>query len=144
MKVGDLMTKQVISVDPEETVEFAARTLAHYNVGILPVCHRDGKLCGLVTDRDLVTRCMASGRQPSQTRIREVMSTRLTAVTPDTGIAAAAELMGSQQVRRLPVVEQGKLRGMLSLGDLSRNRENAEKAALVLQEISRNPAGKQR
>ena len=144
MKVGDLMTKQVISVDPEETVEFAARTLAHYNLGILPVCHRDGKLCGLVTDRDLVTRCMASGRQPSQTRIREVMSTRLTAVTPDTGIAAAAELMGSQQVRRLPVVEQGKLRGMLSLGDLSRNRENAEKAALVLQEISRNPAGKQR
>lgn len=141
MEVKDIMTQPAISIGPEETAEVAARTLTHYNIGFLPVCGEDGKLCGLVTDRDLVTRCMASGRTPAQTKVREVMSARITSVSPDTKVSAAAQLMGSQQIRRLPVVDKGKVRGVLSLGDLAKQQEMAEKATNTLSEISQNPAG---
>ena len=63
MKIREVMTNPVIRINPEESVAVAARTLAHYNIGVLPVCGGDGRVCGLVTDRDLVTRCVASGRK---------------------------------------------------------------------------------
>ena len=62
MKLRDIMTDVVVKIHPEESVAVAARTLTHYNIGVLPVCGYDGGLCGLVTDRDLVTRCLAAGR----------------------------------------------------------------------------------
>ena len=65
MKLRELMTQNVIRIHPEEPVEVAARTLTQYNIGALPVCGRDGQLYGMVTDRDLVIRCMAAGRSPS-------------------------------------------------------------------------------
>ena len=142
MKVSQLMTKQVISVAPDESAEIAARTLHRYNIGILPVCGADGSLYGLLTDRDLVTRCMASGKLPKQTKVREIMSSRITAISPDAMVAAAAEIMGQQQVRRLPVVEQGRLLGILSLGDLAKHREIAGKTEETLAEISQNPLRK--
>lgn len=140
MKVRDLMTSPAIHISPQETAEVAARTLTHYNIGILPVCGSDGRLCGLVTDRDLVTRCMASGKTPAQTKVREVMTSGITSVTPDTDMSAAAQLMGSRQVRRLPVVENGVLQGMVSLGDLAKQPESTENAAGALTKISSNPA----
>lgn len=140
MKVGDIMTAPAISISAEESAEVAARTLAQYNIGILPVCGADGKVCGLVTDRDLVTRCMASGRTPAQTKVKEVMTGRVTAVSADTAADDAARLMGNQQVRRLPVVENGQLLGIVSLGDLAKRQESAEKAAGALTKITRNPA----
>ena len=140
MKVRDLMTSPAIYISPQESAEVAARTLTHYNIGILPVCGSDGKLCGLVTDRDLVTRCMASGKTPAQTKVREVMTSGITSVAPDTDMAAAAQLMGSRQVRRLPVVEHGVLQGMVSLGDLAKRPESTENAAGALTKISYNPA----
>ena len=141
VKVGDIMTAPAISISPEESVEVAARTLTHYNIGILPVCSADGKLRGLVTDRDLVIRCMASGRDPGQTKVKDIMSARITSVSADMEADAAAGLMGSQQVRRLPVVANGKLQGIVSLGDLAKRRESAEKATGALLQITSNPAG---
>ena len=141
MKVGDIMTAPAIRISPEESVEVAARTLTHYNIGILPVCTREGKLCGLVTDRDLVIRCMASGRTPGQTKVKDVMSARITAVSPEMEADAAASLMGSQQVRRSPVVADGKLQGIVSLADLAKRRESAEKATGALLQITSNPVG---
>lgn len=138
MKVRDIMTKPAIHVSPTESVEVAARTLTHYNIGILPVCGTDGKLCGLVTDRDLVTRCMASGRTPAQTTVREVMTNQVTSVQPDMEAGVAAHLMGRQQVRRLPVVENGKLCGMVSLGDLAKWEESVMDAADALTDITNN------
>ncbi len=122
MKVREVMTAPAIRISPEESVEVAARTLTHYNIGALPVCGSDGRLRGLVTDRDLVTRCLASGRNPARTMVKEVMSGNLVAAQPDMDAAVAAHLMGRQQVRRLPVVENVKLFGMVSQGDLA-NRE---------------------
>lgn len=136
MKVRDVMTPNVVSVAPGESVEVAARTLTRYNIGMLPVCRNDGKLCGVVTDRDLVTRCVASGRTPGQTAVREVMTGQVLTVQPDMESGAAAHLMGRKQIRRLPVVENGKLCGMISLGDLAVREESTLDAADALAEIS--------
>jgi len=138
MKVRDIMTKPAIHISPAESVEVAARTLAQYNIGALPVCGNDGKLCGVITDRDLVTRCVASGKTPSDTTVREVMTGQVMAVQPDMETGVAAHLMGRQQVRRLPVLENGKLCGMVSLGDLARREESVMDAADALTDISDN------
>ena len=138
MKIRDIMTQPAIHVSPTETVESAARTLTHYNIGILPVCSSEGELCGLVTDRDLVTRCMASGKPPAQTVVREVMTGRVLSVQPDMEVGVAAHLMGRQQIRRLPVVENGKLCGVVSLGDLAKREESVMDAADALSDISDN------
>lgn len=138
MKLRDLMTRQVVQIAPEETVAVAARRLAQYNIGSMPVCSADGALKGLVTDRDLVTRCLAAGKSPEQTKVREVMTTGVISAVPDMEVGAAAHLMGRQQIRRLPVVEGGQLRGMVSLGDLANREESAYDAADALTDISSN------
>ena len=136
MKIRDVMTNPLIRIDPEESVAVAARTLAHYNIGALPVCGGDGSVCGLVTDRDLVTRCLAAGRSPASTPVRDVMTVGLVTARPDMDAGAAAHLMGRQQIRRLPVVENGRLCGMVSLGDLAQRQESSIEAGDALTEIS--------
>ncbi len=138
MKVRDVMTKQVIRVGAEEPVEVAARTLTHYNIGMLPVYGGDGAICGVVTDRDLVTRCMASGKSGGSTKVRDVMSSRVIAAAPDMEVGVAAHLMGREQVRRLPVMENGRLCGMVSLADLAGNENHCIDAADALAEITAN------
>jgi len=138
MKVSDIMTKNVVKISPEESVDVAARMLTHYNIGALPVCSENGSLCGMVTDRDLVIRCMAANKPAEQTSVRQIMTNRVLSVQPDMEASAAAQLMGSQQVRRLPVVENGKVCGMLSLGDLAASREEARDAFGALTDITAN------
>ena len=138
MKLRDIMTNTVIHIHPEESVAVAARTLTHYNIGALPVCSKDGKICGVLTDRDLVTRCLASGRAPENTKVSEVMTGQVVSASPDMDTAVAAHLMGRQQVRRLPVVENGRLCGMVSLGDLAVREELNPDAADALGDISTN------
>ena len=138
MKVRDIMTSPVVKIDPEETVAVAARTLTQYNIGVLPVCTESGKLCGLVTDRDLVTRCLAADRQPERTKVRDIMTNQVTSVQPDMEAGVAAHLMGRQQIRRLPVTENGRLCGLVSLGDLSAREESAMDAADALSDITSN------
>lgn len=138
MKIRDIMTDSVIKIDPNETVAVAARTLTHYNIGALPVCGSDGRLCGVVTDRDLVTRCVASNRPPEQTRVRDVMTSKVVSAAPDMDTGTAAHLMGREQIRRLPVVENGKLCGMVSLGDLAGREACNPDAADALGDICAN------
>lgn len=142
MKIREIMSDSVIRIAPEENVAVAARTLAHYNIGALPVCSAGGKLCGLVTDRDIVTRCLAAGRQPSSTCVREIMSGNVIAALPDTDAAAAARVMGHKQIRRLPVVENEKLCGMVSIGDLANCDEITYDAGDALAEISNSVSGR--
>ena len=138
MKLREIMTNSVVRINPEESVAVAARTLARYNIGILPVCGGDGRLYGVVTDRDLVTRCIAAGRLPASTPVREVMTTGVVCAAPDMDTVAAARVMGHQQIRRLPVLENGRLCGMVSLGDLANREETAIDAQDALVEISSN------
>ena len=138
MKVRELMTGHVFRIHPEENVEVAARTLAQFNIGAMPVCSQNGNLQGMITDRDLVIRCLAAGRDPSRTKVRDVMTNQVVTVAPDTEVGVAAHLMGRQQVRRLPVAEQGRLCGMISLGDIASQEESVMDAADALQDISGN------
>ena len=138
MKLREIMTDTVIPIHPEESVAVAARALTHYNIGALPVCSGDGKLCGMVTDRDLVIRCLASGKSPEETKVRDVMTGRVVSAPPDMDASVAAHLMGRQQVRRLPVVENGRLCGMVSLGDLANREESSMDAADALGDICAN------
>lgn len=138
MKVRDVMTDSVIKIHPEESVAVAARALAHYNIGILPVCRNDGSICGLVTDRDLVTRCLAAGKSPENTHVREVMTAQVISAQPEMDTGAAAYLMGRRQIRRLPVVDNGRLCGMVSLGDLANREECNPDAADALGDICTN------
>ena len=136
MKVRSIMTPQVIQVAPGESAAVAARLFTHYNIGALPVCTTDGRLCGMLTDRDVVTRCIASGLDPAKTAVRQIMTGKVQCVTSDMDAGVAAHLMGSQQIRRLPVVDEGKLCGMVSLGDLARSDESVMDAADALQDIA--------
>lgn len=138
MKVRDIMTQPAISIAPNESVEVAARTLTHYNIGALPVCGGDGQLCGMVTDRDLVIRCVAAGLEPGKTTVRQVMTGKVECADPDMKIGVAAHLMGRQQVRRLPVLENGRLCGMVSLGDLAKQEQSVMDAADALSDITDN------
>lgn len=140
MKVKDIMTPRVIRISPEESATVAARTLTHYNIGVLPVCGGDGRLCGMLTDRDIVTRCLAAGRRAEDTPVSSIMTSRVVAAAPDMDVSAAASLMARQQVRRLPVVDRGNLCGVVSLGDLSRQEQSAPDATDALAEISSNVA----
>ena len=138
MKIREVMTQSVIPISPEENLAVAARTLTHYNIGALPVCGANGHLCGLLTDRDIVTRCLASGKSPRLTTVRDAMSSNVAWATPEMDVEEAARLMGIRQIRRLPVLENGKLCGMVSLGDLATGGETAENAANALIRISSN------
>lgn len=136
MKVRSIMTPSVIHIAPGESAAVAARMLTHYNIGALPVCTQEGKVCGVLTDRDVVIRCVASGLDPAKTAVRQIMSGRVQCADPEMDVGVAAHLMGSQQVRRLPVVENGKLCGMVSLGDLARREDCVMDAADALQDIT--------
>ena len=135
MKVRELMQSPVVCAEPGQSVESAARVLQHYNIGAMPVCNCQGMLCGMLTDRDLVVRCLAMGKLPASTCVREIMTKQVISVSPDMDTGVAAHLMGRQRVRRLPVVEGGKVKGILSLDDLAATEQNAYDAADALGEI---------
>ena len=136
MQVKDIMTQPVISIGLEESVEVAARTLTHYNIGALPVCDTEGKLCGVLTDRDVVTRCVAANLSPKDTKVSDIMTRNVVSAKADMDAGVAAHLMGRLQVRRLPVTENGYVKGMLSLGDLARQEDSIMDAADALSDIS--------
>lgn len=138
MKLREIMTPNPVHVEPDTTVDVAARLLTQYNIGMLPVCTPDGALHGLVTDRDIVTRCLAAGRSPAHTGVRDVMTRRIVSAPPHMETSAAAHLMGREQIRRLPILEDGRLRGIVSLGDLAEREESSLDASDALTEISTN------
>lgn len=138
MKVRALMTQDTIHVSPQEMTSVAARLLSRCNIGAMPICKEDGRLQGMMTDRDIVTRCIAADKDPNRTPVSEIMTSKVVSIAPDADVEQAAELMASEQIRRLPVVENEKLVGMLSLGDLSVNRELRMEASACLSEICHN------
>lgn len=138
MKVKDIMSGRIVSIAPEESAAVAARMLSRHNIGALPVCGKEGRLRGLVTDRDIVLRCVAADEDPTGVKVSEIMTRRVLSVGSEDTVKTAADLMAREQVRRLPVEENGKLVGMLSLADLARLPDHSTEAAEALSEISLN------
>ncbi len=138
MKVSDIMTGRVVSVNQREPVTAAARLMKRHNLGALPVCDDEGRLRGLVTDRDIVTRCIAMDYDPTDTMLREIMTRGILTCAPGDDAAQAAAAMGKEQIRRLPVTDGGRLVGMVSLADLARRGRCSAEAAAALEDISAN------
>ncbi|MGI6040478.1 MAG: CBS domain-containing protein [Clostridiales bacterium] len=138
MQVKDLMSSGVITITPDENASLAARLLARHNIGALPVCTSEGSLRGILTDRDIVLRCIAAESQPENTLVRDIMTKNVVSVSPEDDLREATRLMASEQIRRLPVVENGTIVGMLSLGDLAKTQMFDMEASKALSEISSN------
>ena len=135
MQIKDVMTKDVVCVQPDETVAVASRLMERHNLGVLAVCGKDGKLKGMLTDRDIVLRCVAADEDPSELKVRQVMTRRVVSVGPEDSLDEAAKRMAAQQVRRLPVEQDGRLAGMVSLADLTRQPELKMEVAEALSDI---------
>ena len=118
MKVSDLMNTRPVTLPPECPVTEAAKTLVKNDVGSAPVCGADGIVIGMLTDRDIVARCVAVHSDPSSTKVSEVMTRGVVSVHPDEEVRNAARLMAGEQVRRLPVIAGGHLAGVISLADI--------------------------
>jgi CBS domain-containing protein len=136
MKVKDISIKEVYYTTPDTNINEAASMMKRHGVGILPVCE-GGRLLGMLTDRDIVIGCVAAGMDTKDCQVREFMTSDVVKLNPDMNIEEAAEIMGKEQVRRLPVVEDGCLRGMISLGDISLASENDIIVAETLRDISK-------
>jgi CBS domain-containing protein len=132
--IRDLMTESPTTCEPSTTVVEAAKVMANEDVGPVPVV-QEGRVVGLVTDRDLVIRVLAEGRDPSSTTIGEIASSDLVTVQPDSDLQEALQLMAQNQVRRLPVVEGEQLVGIVAQADVARAAEE-EHTGEVVQEIS--------
>ncbi len=138
MQVRDLMNPSVVSITPGESAALAARLLSRHNLGSLPVCGEDSSLRGIVTDRDIVLRCVAAEEDPGKTQVKDIMTRNCAVVSPEDDAREAARLMAEKQVRRLPVLEGNSVVGMVSLGDLARSHRCDMEAGKALSEISDN------
>ena len=139
MKVKDIMTKDVACVGSEDTVEQAARLMKQYHVGSIPVC-RQKQVVGIVTDRDITLRSIADKQASTDRKVSEVMSGDPVLGNPEMDVHEAAKLMSDRQIRRLPIVEQNKLVGIVALGDISVSSESQDSAGQALNGISQ-PGG---
>lgn len=118
MRIKEIMTTNVKTISESCTLQEAAEHMKSLNVGSIPVCNKSNKLVGMVTDRDMVVRGLTSGSD-SNTPVSQVMSTNPVSIEPDTGVHEAARVMAKNQIRRLPVVENNEVVGIVSIGDLA-------------------------
>ena len=132
--IQDIMTRDVQTVASQDTVQRAAQLMDELNVGAIPVLD-NGKLVGMITDRDITVRSVAVGQDPRSTKVTDVMSTDVRTCTASQSIEDVLSEMGDVQIRRLPVVdESGKVIGIVSLGDVATS--DAADVDLALDEIS--------
>jgi len=121
--IRDVMTTNPETLPESTTVREAAEAMRANDIGDVVVVDDDGKLSGILTDRDIVVRVVAEGRDPRATRIGDIASRDLTAVSPDDPVDRAVQLMRDKAIRRLPAVDKGKPVGIVSIGDLALDRD---------------------
>lgn len=136
MKIRELMTTDVRTCRPEDTLQQAAQMMSDLDVGIIPVAESGNKLQGVITDRDIVVRAVAKGMDINSTKISDCMSGKVVSVSPEATAQEAAKLMADNQVRRLPVVENNQLVGVCAIGDLAVVGIHENEAGFALSEIS--------
>ncbi|MGC4807110.1 CBS domain-containing protein [Micromonospora sp. DT233] len=120
--VGEFMTTRLVTMDADDTIATAARQMRDSAIGDVVVTSGDD-VVGIVTDRDITVRGVADERIPATTRLKEITSRDVITVSQHDDVVAAADLMRTYAVRRLPVTEEGRLIGLISMGDLAVERE---------------------
>lgn len=134
MQVSEIMTTRIVSVEPGSSVKDAAQLMSRNNIGAVPVVE-SGAVRGMLTDRDIVLRCVSESKDAATTKVSDICSHGAISVRPQDPVSNAMRLMSAEQVRRLPVVDDGKLVGMLSFADVAREKAGME-VAQSISEIS--------
>lgn len=135
MKVKDIMTKSVVSLNSEDSIERAAELMKEHNIGAVPVC-QGNKVIGIITDRDIALRSVACGEDSKSQTVREIMSSNPVTGTQDMDVEDASRIMSERQIRRLPIVDNANLVGMISLGDIAVSPNLNQEAEQALSSIS--------
>ena len=139
----DLMTADCQCVKEDESVLSAAKIMADKGIGALPICGNDEKLHGMLTDRDIVVKCIAKGNDPSSCKVGEMAEGRVIWVSADADVREVLSRMEEHQIRRLPVIDENKkLVGIISQGDIATHLGGSETGELVGQ-VSQGPASQQ-
>ncbi|MHC6181152.1 CBS domain-containing protein [Clostridium sp. JNZ X4-2] len=136
MKVKDIMTKSVISLKADDTIERAAEIMEQNNIGAVPVCEGN-KIIGIITDRDIAIRSGVKGESYNSRTVRDIMSSNPVTASPDMDLRDASRIMSERQIRRIPIIENESIVGIVSLGDLATNTGTNEQAGDALSNISR-------
>lgn len=135
------MTSDIVSCSPNQTLKEAAELMSSHNIGSIPVIN-NGNLEGIITDRDITLRSAARGKDDDKVTVAECMtSSNLISGTPDMDVHEAARLMSEKQIRRLPIVENNRVVGIVSLGDLATENQFQDEAGKALSGIS-TPGGR--
>jgi len=135
MTVGQIMTAYPEALGPQDTIQKAAKMMRDHDYGVIPLIDGDNALVGIVTDRDIVVKAVASGHGP-ETTLNECMTVNPDSVPKDIPIEQALHVMNTRQIRRLPVVEYGRLIGMISLGDIAKSQTPAAETLKTLEIVS--------
>lgn len=122
MQVKDIMTREPVTISSTKSISSAARLMRDMRIGCLPSM-MDDKLIGLLTDRDIVTRVVAENFDPNEHFVSDHMTKDLVVISPETMVEDASRLMAEKRIRRLPVMKEGQLVGMVSIGDIARAEE---------------------
>ena len=133
MHIRDVMTPNPRCVSPDDSIQSAAQIMRDEDTGAVPVCD-NGRAVGIITDRDIVVRAIAEGQ--SSRPVRDIATRDVISASPDMSTREAAELMSEHQVRRLPVVDGGRLVGIVSLGDLAVKEAKDSRVGDTLEHIS--------
>ncbi len=123
MKVKDCMCHEVAYVNPDCSIEDCAKLMCNNHIGCIPVCNTEKQVVGLVTDRDILLRTVGCGKDCKDTPISDIMTCKICSCEPDVDISEAEKMMKENQIRRLPIVDNNKIVGILTLGDLAANKE---------------------
>ena len=121
MKVKDCMCDDVCCAKPETTVSDVAKMMSQNHIGSVPICDENNCLCGIVTDRDILLRAVACDKDTCKTPISEIMTCNTFSCNCNSDVSEAQKIMAEKQVRRIPVVDNGKVVGILTIGDLAAN-----------------------
>lgn len=145
MKVKDCMCTQVCYCTPQNTVQDCAKLMNENHVGCIPVCDDKKNIVGIVTDRDLILRTVACNKQPANTPISEVMTCNTCCCSPDTTVEDAEQLMCENQIRRIPVLNNNQIVGILTIGDLAKNKNiSCTQVAKTIEDICCNKNGQEK
>jgi CBS domain-containing protein len=142
MTCAEVMTPSPTACQPQHTAIEAAELMRREDCGLVPVVSESGKLIGVLTDRDIVIKVVAEGRDPRNTAVSEVMSSDLVTCLPNEAIETVMEQMASRQVRRIPIVERdGSLVGIVAQADIATRLGQDHATGQVVQAISEEGAG---
>src|SRR3972149_5187010 len=136
MELKDIMVKNAVTVEPDQSVREAAKRMNLYEIGCLIVVGKDG-VSGIVTERDILTKVVEASKNAEKTKVKEIMSTKLVMGTPDMDVVDAARLMLKKKIKKLPVTTNGKLAGLVTFTDIVRTVRMEPEMMNAIKDFSR-------